>query len=637
MAIKPKIMIERTAWFQKNFGEYLYGFFLAAAMLYAAALYWSLGSNMILNGDDFAHMNISGLNTFTHAISTDFDLRKVFWWSFGDAHPPLRNLIFALWLPHVTEMIHIRMPFMAAGVLFLCATSFALAELGISRSVRLLMLVFLVHAKQMVILSIETRGYIFMLLFLTLAIGFLLRYRKTGKNTCLIAAIPCALLAVFAEYSGFFTFCIFLTVHFLFDVRFTERQKEHSAVRRPLVIALPGSKNILLFKTTRIRQIVLYFAYFAPASILIFLFRENYYLSIPELFLRIGGVAPVENEFFSNPIFAKESLEVIAHYVGLLQKTFFNFFYFQSSAFVTITGFLAVCGLTFFFIERKYYLFTCSVLTVFCAVFLDMIGKYPLTADRRTIFLLPVILMAIAKAVDEICTSISSVFARRCCFTLIATCVILSIQTPAPVTRDYLLYFFRAQHWYQTMSPDRFMAMIFHITESRPPEERLHKIVFIQQSGASMTKSIFPSKVAAEAYFDPMKNLRLETFLGFQRCARDADECVQALRLQRAKHSLRSVLYEGIDAQALVEKLAHALQENTVQPLVDSERSMQHLLSDAAWQPVFWLRHLGTFRGMSEDELAGTAVFLFQNKTYEVEYFPHFQIFRFRTLTNIGA
>jgi hypothetical protein len=186
---------------------------------------------LYFGGDDFGHLVLSGYDPKIDEISDD--LRAIFFNSYRDAHPPLRNLVANVIMRSTDHIYYVRFLAIVPAVLliipayFLGRTVTASSSITVQRVIGLLCAFLIAVLFFTVVLSIETRGYMLMLLFQMTALVSLLMFIKKPDERLLFLYFACAALALYTEYSVMISFAVYTALLLLVSLssKITKRTK----------------------------------------------------------------------------------------------------------------------------------------------------------------------------------------------------------------------------------------------------------------------------------------------------------------------------------------------------------------------------------------------------------------------------
>jgi hypothetical protein len=173
-------------------------------------------------GDDFYHYMWSGFNEPNYSISNN--LLDVFYGSYHDAHPPMRNLTLNLLLRSISDLTQSRLITFIPGLIlipFSCVFGFIVSDKA-NKTNRLfigLFFAFIVTIMQeLIYLSIGTRPYMLMINFQLASLLALIIFFRNNKLISFLIFLLFATLSSLTVYSANIvigTYCIVLIIYIL--------------------------------------------------------------------------------------------------------------------------------------------------------------------------------------------------------------------------------------------------------------------------------------------------------------------------------------------------------------------------------------------------------------------------------------
>jgi hypothetical protein len=196
-------------------------FILFGAFIRSFNILW--GSEILyLEGDDFFHFMWSGYDEANHHISNN--LSEVFFGSYRDAHPPLRNLLLNALLRSTSDLTQTRLvAFIPGLILILSSFIFGIifSEKTNRRNRLFIGLFFALIAtvmQELVYLSISTRPYMLMINFQIASLLALMLFFRNNSLVNFLFFLFFAILSTLTTYSANIivgTYCLVLVTHIL--------------------------------------------------------------------------------------------------------------------------------------------------------------------------------------------------------------------------------------------------------------------------------------------------------------------------------------------------------------------------------------------------------------------------------------
>ena len=315
--------------------------------------------------DDYGHLKFSGYKPPAR-ISTD--LIDIFFASYRDAHPPLRNIVLNLILRISDNLYYARFVAIIPGVLLILAMFY----LGLSvcrdapakyRYIASIFCAFMVAVMSpMVLWSIETRPYMLMLLFQVGALICLLQYARSYSLRWLTGFFCCALLSIFSDYSVVISIGIYTLIVLYISCK-------RPCPRRLLIMSLIGGAILM--------------------ACMLFQYWQMQHFGT-----------------FDNMTGETQHRYIASNYMDHIQdipKHFFAFFQLfvqgVSSTYKPIAssfiGILYLCGLWLLYRRKSYALLIISGLPIILAFILAYSKLFPFGNTRHCLYLMPSVAIAL--------------------------------------------------------------------------------------------------------------------------------------------------------------------------------------------------------------------------------------------------
>jgi hypothetical protein len=360
----------RLIWFILSFIVF-FGFLIR----YLAAFNQNL--MLYFSNDDFGHMSYrSGFNPFSKSSGS---LVGIFFESYGDAHPPVRNILLNLLYGVINNIYLTRLVSFIPGVLLIPAGFLFGYSLFLNNDLKVrfysgLVSSFLIATMEtLILLSVETRPYSLMLLFEIMAIVSMLFVLKRKINFQIIFFYLFSLLAIFTDYSALVPVAG-LNIILLFCV-FKNREN-----KMRFFATMWGSFLLIAGVLFQYLQLVKFkstdrFFNFGAEYI-----NVNYIHKISDVPMHL--VATFKT-FFSCPGFSVPSL---VRYASNDKPYIFA---------LTLLAIFFLLGLIYLFRKKEYLLFSMTTLVIFIAIVASYLRLVPFGVGRQNVYILPFLLIPI--------------------------------------------------------------------------------------------------------------------------------------------------------------------------------------------------------------------------------------------------
>jgi hypothetical protein len=314
--------------------------------------------------DDFGHILLSGYQHRRGAINSD--LGAVFFGSYSDAHPPLRNLIANILMRSFDSIYYVRFVAIIPAILLVIPAYFLGRTITVSPSITVQRVIGLLCAFLLsvmffaVIISLETRGYMLMLLFQMTALVSLFMFIKKPDERLLLLYFACAALALYTEYSVMIPFAVYTALLMLVSLSST-------ITKRTKLIVFAGALGLLAIVVSNFWNMYNFnsFNRFTGEDGLSY---AKYLTSITELPIRFVGFFDIFHGGFRNV----DTYFAIS--VGL------SLFY------------MAGVGMLIF--QRSYIYLAVATVPFVIAIALAYLELFPFSGTRHCFYLVPSVLVA---------------------------------------------------------------------------------------------------------------------------------------------------------------------------------------------------------------------------------------------------
>lgn len=609
---------------QKKWHILLLGFFLLAALV----LRLHLADNLTLNPDDLGHLYYAGYNSHGHRVSINTDMSDLFERTMTDAHPPLRSMVMAAWLPFVTKFWHVRLPFIVSGLAFTATMAYVFRLLGVSRVVTVGVSLLLLFGKQISILGFETRGYIFMLASSAISIACLLKYERTNRPIWIVSTCVFSLASISFEYSGFFLVASFSFAYLIFSSSKNESATEEI---REVGMTLPYAWlrfALQPFSPKSIGRSMTRKPLLCSALLIQCLCFATYMFLVHGNKHFVVRATGRYQSYFNLDVRSMNPIELITYYLELLPRFPLKFFFWESMGLpVMLTLLVCAAGMVFLLVHKKRHaVFLACFLPVILGIALDIVGKYPFLPTRQSIYLLIPFSIFIAHGIDAAC----KLFPRRIrpAF-MVATlgCILYPIVGKS-MNEQAMMRFFQREHWHISMSVRDLheMTTVVHADEPASPS-RIKDIVFIDEGKDIL--QLMEYKWSDMHYKDPRRNESFDALLKMRQCVNQADACESASKSGQALYMTRSRLFASSDYPGFLKHVSEAIDASAVQEFANKSRFMAALLREMENKQSFWLRGRKTYMHEPTSSELEEAVFSFEKQRYRLRYYPKLELFLF--------
>jgi hypothetical protein len=334
-------------------------------------------SMLYFSQDDFDHMAYK--SGFRISQDANVSLTSIFFDSYKDAHPPLRNILLNFLLKIINNIYLTRLASFIPGVLlipasFLLGYSFFLNSDLRQRLYSGLVCSFLItNMETLILLSVESRPYSLMLLFEIMAIVSLLFVVKKKINYLIIPFYIFSIFAIFTDYSALVPIAVLNSILLFYSLWDRE-------VKVRITRVILGSISLtlaVLFQYIQLSKFnsIHHFSDYGAEYI-----KVNYIHKICDIPIHLVSTFKT---FFSYPGFSVPSLVKYAS---------------DDKAYVyTLTFLFAffLLGLIYLLIKKEYLLFSLPVLTILIAITIAYLRFAPFGVGRQNVYLLPFLLIPI--------------------------------------------------------------------------------------------------------------------------------------------------------------------------------------------------------------------------------------------------
>lgn len=393
--------------------------FLISLTIYGSYIrsYNTLFGPDILNisGDDFYHIFVwSGVKGLWDSfIEINQNLFHIFVNSYKDAHPPLRNVLLNLLMRFIDSIYSTRLIGFLPGILLIPMSAVFAYQIfnNSSRLTKLYLGLFLAtlftFMEDMVLLSFETRPYMFMMLFNMATIMATIKFHRSKSKTWLMLFWISSLLAIFTAYTNYVIISICsLSIAWLYIKNNLDNHTKN-AIPRFLIIILSIS---LIQIITLVNLKVIHNFTGENISFVDYIYK-NYITNLKSIPHHIYQFF----EIFSHSVVSYSSPS------QLLQNIFFISF---------ILGVLILAK------RKSYFLLIVTTLPLIIAILLSVAKIYPFAANRHCLYLIPSILIAVITFFELILNLTKNDFMKH--FIGITMCLFCTFNTNIFYTNPYI-------------------------------------------------------------------------------------------------------------------------------------------------------------------------------------------------------
>lgn len=571
---------------------------------------------MTLSEDDVAHLAYSGVRFDPTEGLRLSGYNRVFRRSFTDAHPPMRNMIMRFVFPLAKYWYQIRLPFVIGGILFMLSTLYLCQSLGFSKQVGVLLLVLLSSAKLPIILSIETRGYIFMMTALFCGISFLLRYVKHKSDSEFMLYALFSVVAVSFEYCAIFPISVFSILVFS-NRRFSVKKLKGSSKSLSNIFhqMLGGMGDVTL--KTKAFSMTLAVLCMCTVAFLFFEFYHNAYLVKFERYSR----------YFSSDVADLALNEVLRRYLQFFLLLTDEFLFFAKSGFSQLVKFLFVTGLFLSAMKRQWLLLiACSAIFVL-ALYLDFIGLYPFAPRRQSIYLLLPILIMIGSGIDIILNHVRGQNMQRGLFLLFMAIFVVAGHARGVISPSYVSAYFNAKHPHETMSVEDLSDLVRFTSTA---ELKSAHIAHIRNDGGVLKKihTSTPKNLPGI-----MHNALMYSYINGLHCETNADKCRTSRDVYSVMKDSVVHMFAYVKHDEFTTDLLGAGAYSSVQEMANSSKELAVLLDDMRQYGSFWFFDPQKYDVRDVSRFANPQSFEFGGQEYVLHFFPEHQLFFFEVLS----